>query len=42
MKLFLCGGGSNKQIVFALRKFNSVLKKDKPILYIPLAMGKEN
>lgn len=42
MKLFLCGGGSNKQIMFALKKFKSVLKKDKPILYIPLAMKKEN
>lgn len=41
MKLFLCGGGSNKQITFALKKFKSVLKKDKPILYIPLAMKKE-
>ena len=42
MKLFLCGGGSNRQIMFALRKFKSVVNKDKPILYIPLAMEKEN
>ena len=42
MKLFLCGGGSNTQIIFALKKFKSVLKKDRPILYIPLAMKKEN
>ena len=42
MKLFLCGGGSKKQIMFALKKFKSVLKNDKPILYIPLAMKKEN
>lgn len=41
MKLFLCGGGSGSQITFALKKFKSVLKKDKPILYIPLAMEKE-
>lgn len=37
MKLFLCGGGSGKQIVSALNKFSSVLDKTKPILYIPLA-----
>lgn len=42
MKLFLCGGGSNTQIMYALKKFKSVAKKDKPILYIPLAMEKEN
>ena len=41
MKLFLCGGGSNVQIMFALNKFKSVIKKDRPILYIPLAMNKE-
>ena len=37
MKLFLCGGGSGKQIIFALNKFSSLLDKTKPILYIPLA-----
>lgn len=37
MKLFLCGGGSGKQIIFALNKFSSLLDKAKPILYIPLA-----
>lgn len=37
MKLFLCGGGSGKQIMFALNKFSSLLDKTKPILYIPLA-----
>ena len=42
MKLFLCGGGSNTQIMYALKKFKSVVKKGKPILYIPLAMEKEN
>ncbi len=40
IKLFLCGGGSNKQIMFALKKFKSVIaNKNKPILYIPLAMN---
>lgn len=37
MNLFLCGGGSGKQIIFALNKFSSLLDKSKPILYIPLA-----
>lgn len=37
MKLFLCGGGSGKQIINALNKFSSSLDKSKPILYIPLA-----
>lgn len=38
MKLFLCGGGSGKQVLNALYKFSNVLNKEKPILYIPLAM----
>lgn len=38
MKLFLCGGGSGKQILNALYKFSNILNKNKPILYIPLAM----
>lgn len=38
MKLFLCGGGSGKQILNALYKFSNVIDKKKPILYIPLAM----
>ena len=38
MNLFLCGGGSGKQIIFALNKFSSLLDKTKPILYIPLAL----
>lgn len=38
MKLFLCGGGSGNQILNALQKFASFLNKEKPILYIPLAM----
>ena len=41
MKLFLCGGGSGKQIKYALNKFSSSLNKDKPILYIPLAMDED-
>lgn len=38
MKLFLCGGGSGKQILNALYKFSNVINREKPILYIPLAM----
>lgn len=38
MKLFLCGGGSGKQILNALYKFSNIINKEKPILYIPLAM----
>lgn len=38
MKLFLCGGGSNTQILNALYKFSNEINKTKPILYIPLAM----
>ena len=38
MRLFLCGGGSGKQILNALSSFSRKLDKEKPILYIPLAM----
>lgn len=41
MKLFLCGGGSGKQILLALNKFSKQLDKNKPILYIPLAMDEK-
>lgn len=39
MKLYLCGGGSSEQIIFALLSFSNNLDKSKPILYIPLAMN---
>ena len=38
MKLYLCGGGSSKQIISALLSFSNNLDKSKPILYVPLAM----
>lgn len=38
MKLFLCGGGSGSQLEIAYKKIAKVMQKDKPILYIPLAM----
>lgn len=41
MKLFLCGGGSGKQIEKALNEFSLIIDKSKPILYVPLAMSKE-
>lgn len=41
MKLFLCGGGSGKQIILALKKYAKQLDKKKPILYIPLAMDEK-
>ena len=42
MKLFLCGGGSGKQIIKTLIRFSKLVNKDKPILYVPLAMETEN
>ena len=39
MKLFLCGGGSGEQVKTAYQKFGKVIDKEKPILYIPLAMN---
>ena len=41
MKIFLCGGGSGKQILFAMNKFASIIDRSKPILYIPFAMEEE-
>lgn len=38
MKLFLCGGGCGKQIEDAYREFLRHIDKDKPLLYVPLAM----
>lgn len=38
MKLFLCGGGSGKQIIDSLKRFSEEINKSKPILYVPLAM----
>ena len=42
MRLYLCGGGSGKQIEFALNNFSKSLDKNKPILYIPLAMNEDS
>lgn len=38
MKLFLCGGGSGKKTEKSLKVFSSVIDRNKPLLYIPLAM----
>lgn len=42
MKLFLCGGGDGNQTVEANKRFNEILDHTKPLLYIPLAMEREN
>lgn len=39
MRVFLCGGGSGTQTSEAYEKFVSIIDKDKPLLYIPLAMN---
>ncbi len=41
MKLYLSGGGAGKQNLFAYNSFFNSIDKNKPILYIPLAMNKE-
>lgn len=39
MRLYLCGGGSGEQIHSAFLDFAKNINKEKPILYIPLAMN---
>lgn len=41
MKLFLCGGGSGEKTILAMKKFEELIDKNKPLLYIPLAMKEE-
>lgn len=41
MRIFLCGGGSGKEIKEATIKFGNLIDKSKPLLYIPLAMKSE-
>lgn len=41
MKLYLSGGGSGRQNLFAYNSYFRSINKDKPILYIPLAMEEE-
>ncbi len=41
MKIFLCGGGSGNAIREATTKFGSLLVREKPLLYIPLAMEED-
>ena len=40
MRIYLCGGGSGNQISQAFLDFANSIDKEKPILYIPLAMDK--
>ena len=39
MKLYLSGGGSGKQNLYAYINFFKSINKNKPILYIPLALN---
>lgn len=41
MKIFLCGGGSGETASIATQKFGEMIDKNKPLLYIPLAMAEE-
>lgn len=41
MHLFLCGGGSGKELLDSYNKTSNLLNHNKPILYIPLAMPNE-
>lgn len=41
MKLFLGGGGSGEQTALAMNTFGKIIDKNKPLLYIPLAMKPE-
>lgn len=38
MRAFLCGGGSGTQVKTAYAKLSEIIDKDKPLLYIPIAM----
>lgn len=41
MRLFICGGGSDKKTILANKKFNEIIDNTKPLLYIPLALDRE-
>ena len=41
MNVFLCGGGSAEQTMEVNTTFAEMLEKDKPLLYVPLAMEAE-
>lgn len=41
MKLYLSGGGSGRQNLFAYNSYFNSIDKSKPILYVPLAMNEE-
>lgn len=38
MKVILCGGGDSKQTEEVNKLYASLIEKDKPVLYIPIAM----
>ena len=41
MKLLLNGGGSTKELIPIMNKLNEIMDHSKPILYVPLAMDKD-
>lgn len=41
MKLYLSGGGSGRQNLFAYNSYFNSIDKSKPILYVPLAMDED-
>lgn len=41
MKVFLCGGGSGEVVREPMLKFGALIDKNKPLLYLPLAMEPE-
>ncbi len=41
MRIFLCGGGDGIQALEAYRKLIDIMDKERPLLYVPLAMNEE-
>lgn len=41
MRIFLCGGGDGIQALEAYRKLSDIMDKERPLLYVPLAMNEE-
>ena len=41
MRIFLCGGGDGIQVLDAYRKLSEIIDKERPLLYVPLAMNEE-
>ncbi len=41
MHLFLCGGGAGRQTAEAYQRLGAAIDREKPLLYVPLAMERE-